>query len=151
MVALIEDSWLAGFVDGEGCFFISPWSAKRGHLPGLSINLRADDVEILRECQRVFGGVINLRPGKGNRAPQYRWAVHSKTGLTKLVDYFDTHPLRAKKRRDYAIWREAAITYVNSTCNHSDLPVFKRLLEEGRVYQDLPEEEVSIAPLRAVS
>lgn len=37
--------------------------------------------------------------------------IETKEGCRRLVDVLDRFPLRAKKARDYAIWREAVLTW----------------------------------------
>jgi hypothetical protein len=35
------------------------------------------------------------------------WIITKRAELGRLIEILDTYPLRAKKARDYAIWREA--------------------------------------------
>lgn len=114
---LREDAWLAGFADGEGHFSICPLRGARfpagSYQPRFEITLRDDDRPILEELVAAFGGAIKSshhNPSR-NQKPQARWTVGAKVGLRALVDYFDTHPLRAKKARDYAIWSCAVGLY----------------------------------------
>jgi hypothetical protein len=105
-------NWLAGFIDGEGCFqiYTQPHSktqmnfAYRCHF---SITLRRDDESILRELQRItgLGSIVHTQPNRGN--PAVRWQVHAKADCVALVILLDRYPLRAKKAADYAIWRQA--------------------------------------------
>ena len=45
------------------------------------------------------------------------WYVTSKRDLARLVAYFDQFPLRAKKARDYVLWREAVAIYLKGTAS----------------------------------
>jgi len=104
--------WLAGFADGEGCFYVThkPTHGTGEVMCGFAINLRADDEAILRECiARCGTGHITYTARRGNAGAQCRWTVESVRGTLRLVDIFDAHPLRAKKRHDYAIWRQAVV------------------------------------------
>lgn len=110
-------NWFAGFVDGEGCFTVRICTAKKpGGLPDIeaafSIILRKDDLPILQECQRRTGvgrislyGVITNRQGIRSN-PRARWEVRRHPQCMKIVEMLDRHPLRAKKSRDFVIWRE---------------------------------------------
>lgn len=52
-----------------------------------------------------------LAPGQGAAKPSARWQVYDRYGCAVIVSLFDRYPLRAKKARDYAIWREAVIEW----------------------------------------
>lgn len=112
--------WVSGFTDGEGSFMLRALHAsglqKWNALARFNITLRADDLEILVSIRQFFGcgrlrefanwrrgGILNAKPV----------AVFSVTNaadlVAKVIPHFDTFPLRAKKRRDYAIWREGVL------------------------------------------
>lgn len=156
MISLRDSAWFSGFVDGEATFYIQgPGSGQskrdRGHLPGLAICLRADDAAILVEIRREWSGNLNLRDSvavQDGRKPQIRWSVHNKAALASLIDYFDRHPLRTKKARDYAFWREAVVLYLAYGRNHPDLAVLKARMESARLYEE-PGEVVELRALRA--
>lgn len=109
--------WLSGFVDGEGCFQIN--RRKHGLAPCgfawvlvFSLGLRADDIGILYEVQRFWntGCVSTEHPHlNGYRAnPSAVYRVGSlKQHREVIVPHFLRYPLRAKKARDFEIWREA--------------------------------------------
>jgi hypothetical protein len=104
--------WLAGFIDGEGCFEVYR-NAAGWYCCRFTLNVRADDERILLEIQRRAGvGIVQAKRlahrGDGaDRKPQVRWVVINKPDCIGLVALLDRYPLRAKKARDYAIWREA--------------------------------------------
>lgn len=113
--------WFSGFTDGEGCFWIghnstatairemgSPY--RTGHF---TIKLRADDAPILKLAQSFFqcGRFVNDME-KGckvpNAKPQAGFTVNKVADLHNvIVPHFETYPLRAKKRRDFEIWKRA--------------------------------------------
>ncbi len=112
--------WLSGFVDGEGSFTITARGAARGsHTPGFALTLRDDDRGILDEIVRRtgIGRVYDLRAEQLSRGDGYRrggradWRVSNKVDALALVALFDRFPLRAKKRRDFDIWREAVLLW----------------------------------------
>lgn len=129
------NDWLAGFTDGEGSFGIyESYPKNPGLIPRFSIQLRADDLEIL-ECLRTeFGGTIRVFDDTSTSMPKASWRVLDKRGLMKLVSYFDSHPLRAKKAKDYAIWRRAVLAYASEGFRAPALPALRNALVAGRVY-----------------
>lgn len=109
-------NWLAGFIDGEGTFAIHRQNIDRRHDTygcKLIVKLRDDDREILDEIvrQTSIGSVIWKKPGLSGRnsRAQVAWQVQSRSDCRAAVSILDEYPLRAKKARDYAIWREAVL------------------------------------------
>jgi hypothetical protein len=110
--------WLSGFVDGEGHFGFC-FSAARPRLPKgnwhayIVIVLRADDHAVLKLIQSYWQcGTISdkKKPSNNlkNAKPQYRYYIDSIIHHTNIiVPHFERFPLRAKKQRDFLIWREA--------------------------------------------
>lgn len=92
--------WLAGFIDGEGCFLIT--RNHGGYSCAFRLGVRADDRPILDEIvQRTGLGSVSENRGMA------RWIVGSREDTLGLVLLLERAPLRAKKRRDAAIWSEA--------------------------------------------
>lgn len=127
-----DDAWLAGFADGEGYFQVAPHGAAFG--VRFFVKLRADDIGVLNALRDEFGGAINWVWPEGG-SPQAQWAVAGKRDLAKLVAYFDRFPLRAKKSRDYILWREAALAYIQRGGYAAELPLIREALMELRRYE----------------
>jgi LAGLIDADG endonuclease len=109
-------NWLAGFLDGEACFVIEKRTSAC-YSTRLSLVLRHDDAAIIAEIAATTGlGSIELKnsPSLDGR-PQIGWHVRTKADCAALVNLLDRYPLRAKKARDYAIWREAVGYWVASS------------------------------------
>lgn len=101
--------WLAGFIDGEGCFAIATNSNRRypSRCCHLRIQLRDDDTAILEAIRDKTGcGAIYHRTD-GPYSPRSSWYCYSRPDAVAMVEILDRYPLRAKKARDFAIWREA--------------------------------------------
>lgn len=108
--------WLAGFIDGEGCFCISRRNYAASRHQGFNllftISLRGDDAAVLAEIHERLGvGHRHTRPALGASKPAAEYRVVDKAGLLRIVDVFDRFPLRAKKAADFALWREAVFHY----------------------------------------
>lgn len=130
---MLHDAWLSGFADGEGCFALGRDRALI--IPAFTIKLRDDDGAVLRELQSVFGGRIHAEPRKSlTECPQLLWRVQSKADLPNLIGYFDNFRLRAKKARDYAVWREGVLIYIECGGRDPRLPALREKLMAGRRY-----------------
>lgn len=103
--------WLAGLIDGEGCFTIKAHT--RGtHAPAFSLHMRADEEGTLRLIERTLR-IGSITHSAREPHPMVRWTVQDKAGCGRLVDLLDKYPLRAKKRIDYATWREAVCEWTS--------------------------------------
>lgn len=106
-------NWLAGFADGEGSFQISSTRGRANWECSFKIGLRFDDRPILEEvCSRTGLGRTFHREERSGAHPACLWIVRRKREVQRLVEVFDAFPLRAKKQRDYLIWREAASYWI---------------------------------------
>ena len=68
--------WLAGLIDGDGCFQLS----KKGYA-SLEITMDIRDEHALQIIKNVYGGSIKLRSG----ANALRYRLHHKAGLLSLI------------------------------------------------------------------
>ncbi|KUK79198.1 MAG: Ribosomal protein 3/homing endonuclease-like fusion protein [Microgenomates bacterium 39_7] len=113
---VLNPSYVAGFVDGEGCFtiVISKHKQKRLGLDArlhFEIELRADDEEILRRIQKTLqcGRIYHLDYSKYGWAPHVEYKVSSIKDLTqKVIPFFKNHPLQAKKKHSFECFCQAA-------------------------------------------
>ena len=114
--------WLAGFMDGEGCFQVgrrvrTPARAETYvvYQPTFAVSLRADDAAVLDTIWRRTGmGHVYRRgtykeSGTSRACPQATWNMNGKADCLRLVELLDRYPLRSRKARDYAIWRDAVL------------------------------------------
>ena len=68
--------WLAGVIDGDGCFLVS----KQGYT-SLEITTGLEDLFLLRFIQNKLGGSVKMRSG----AKAYRYRLHNKEGMINLI------------------------------------------------------------------
>lgn len=69
--------WLAGVIDGDGCFLVS----KKGYC-SLEIVTQLRDKKILYLIKQQFGGSVKLISGNNH----LRYRLHHKKGLLNLID-----------------------------------------------------------------
>ena len=116
--------WLAGFIDGEGCFGIAQRQGEKHnssiyYFCFMSIKLRDDDRSIIEEIRCRTGiGSIYVNKARSNSKTGIQWLIINKSDCLSLVEILDKYPLRAKKSKDYAIWREAVLLWVSQPLGH---------------------------------
>lgn len=105
MNSVLNPNYIAGFVDGEGCFSITV-NKRNERLPEVrllfEIELEESDEEILRRisatlcCGKIYKVLYDKHPN---------WKPHSKLKVSnfrdiseKVIPFFTAYPLEAKKR-----------------------------------------------------
>jgi len=94
--------WLVGFVDAEGCFFVSIRKSKV--LIGEAVTLRFQitqhvrDLSLIRSLENTFGcGRVEI----SNKS----WACYVVTAfpdiLNKIVPFFDQYPMQGVKQKNF--------------------------------------------------
>ena len=103
----LEAQWVVGFVDGEGCFFVGinphPEMASGFQvLPEFTVVQHERDVQLLHALKSFFGcGVVRT-----NHGSRMAYRVRALDHLTeRIVPFFEQHPLKSKKRIDFAKFR----------------------------------------------
>ena len=112
----LPSEYIVGFVDGEGSFTLSVAKHKQkisGLDPRLifAIELRDDDEEILLSIQRTLncGRIYHLTYERYGWYPHTLFKVSSiKEIRSKVIPFFIKHPLRAKKRKSFELFCQAA-------------------------------------------
>jgi hypothetical protein len=114
----LSPDYLVGLTDGEGCFYLNPrppytprskQSAVELHF---YIKLRGDHLPLLEKVKRAFGcGAIYLQSEKrANHSQCYRFEINSQRDIHEvLLPFFDKYPLQSPKRKDYKIFKQAAL------------------------------------------
>lgn len=110
----LQDAWLSGFTDAEGCFNVSITASTRYTL-GFVIKMRyildQKDSIILNKIYELFGfGKVTLRSGTND---VYRYTATGFKALNDVIIYFKLFPLHTKK----AISLEKWLTVHNQVSN----------------------------------
>ena len=107
----LEAQWVAGFVDGEGCFYVginAHPEMKAGYqvLPEFTVVQHERDVQLLYALKQFFGcGVV--RQNHGDRmAYRVRGVEHL---VERIIPFFEKHPLKSKKHLDFLKFRNVLI------------------------------------------
>jgi len=104
----LQDAWLSGFTDAEGCFNVSITTNSRytlGHVIKMRYLLVAPlqkDSVILNKVYELFGfGKVTLRSGTDN---VYRYTATGFKPLKDVIVYFNLFPLQTKKALSFEKW-----------------------------------------------
>ncbi len=106
----LDAEWIAGFVDGEGCFYVAinkqpkmilGWQV----LPEFRIVQHERDIKVLHEIQRTLG-VGQVTRNHGDR---FEVRVRGIQNLKKLIVFFRKHPLHTIKKENFETFSEIII------------------------------------------
>jgi hypothetical protein len=104
-----DPHWLAGFVDGEGCFFVSLMGSST-HKLGSRVQLRFLITQHIRDEQLIKSLVNYLSCGKiykGSKRDVVDFVVTRFTDLSgKIIPLFDLYPLQSSKAKDLADFKK---------------------------------------------
>ena len=101
----LQDGWLSGFTDAEGCFNVSITANSRyklGHVIKMRYILDQKYSDILSRVYELFGfGKVTLRSGTDN---VYRYTATGFKALNDVIEYFKKFPLQTKKAFSFEKW-----------------------------------------------
>ena len=101
----LDTSWIVGFVDGEGCFYIGinkmenmtlGWQV----LPEFRVVQHVNDEQILHRIRSYFQ-FGDIRVNHGDRRD---FRVRGMKNLNEIVKFFRDNPLQTKKRKDFELF-----------------------------------------------
>ncbi len=99
----LNENWVVGFVDGEGCFHVGinvhkEMSIGYQVLPEFTIVQHQRDEQLLHEIKSFFGcGVV-----RRNHGERLSFRVRALNHLQQIiVPFFVSNPLQSKKRADF--------------------------------------------------
>lgn len=107
-----DPNWLAGFTNGEGCFFISirkSSSCKIGKAVTLKFQIaqHSRDTELMRNIITILGcGRIELNL---SRSVVYFVVMKFEDITLKVIPFFGKYPIKGAKISDYHSFKKAAI------------------------------------------
>lgn len=107
----LDEQWIVGFVDGEGCFHVSinqhnEMTAGYQVLPEFTVVQHERDVHLLHAMKAFFGcGVV-----RSNHGDRMAYRVRGLEHLTeKIVPFFEKYSLRTQKRFDFLKFRQVVL------------------------------------------
>jgi hypothetical protein len=119
------NNFIAGYVSGEGSFYISAPRTSAGQLQcGFSLKVRDDDRELVEMVRLALDMAGRIYPIESKRY-QYEWDTVKRHDavtlmirrLSELVNtvipFFERYPLRGKKRINYDLWKQVVLMMWN--------------------------------------
>jgi hypothetical protein len=98
----LQDAWLSGFTDAEGCFNVSVTRNARyalGNVVKMRYILDQKDSTILLTIQNLFGfGKVTLRTKTDG---VYRYTATGFKSMSDVISYFKAFPLYTKKAQSF--------------------------------------------------
>jgi len=116
----LNDSWISGFVDAEGCFSVSIRNKTKGFNIIFDIAQnnfsqigKSDLVQepVLRYLEKLFSVGKAYQSNSRPKASGYR--VSGLKATATLMPYFDKHPLLTDKYISYMLWKELHLRFLN--------------------------------------
>ncbi|PIR91220.1 endonuclease [bacterium (Candidatus Gribaldobacteria) CG10_big_fil_rev_8_21_14_0_10_37_46] len=103
------ESYISGYVDGEGCFCISI-RPRKGNKTGwevvasFSVSQNEDRAEVLRLIKEYFKCGF-IRRNVGDKTLKYE-TRNLNALLTKIIPHFKNYPLQSGKQKDFEIFKK---------------------------------------------
>lgn len=104
----INDYWLRGLTDAEGCFTCSILN-KGYHFQFLLPQLGLNNYHILLHLRELLGG----RVSRHSKVNTFELRVYGIKNIEILFKYFDRHSLLSNKSLSYKIWKEIHESLIN--------------------------------------
>lgn len=106
---ILNNSWLSGFIDAEGCFNVTLFKRKSMAL-GYQVKLRfmidqkdsLDNMLFIKDQLNLF--LINRKLKKGSNGIMHRIESNSFVKVPLIVDYINTFRLKTKKQESFDKW-----------------------------------------------
>jgi hypothetical protein len=107
--------FIAGYVSGEGSFYISAPKTSAGQVQcGFSLKVRDDDRELVEMVRRTLDNVGHIYPSAAGRGTAVTLMIRRLGELINtVIPFFDLYPLRGKKHANYDLWKQAVLMMWN--------------------------------------
>lgn len=107
----LEDAWLSGFTDAEGCFSLRIFKQRgKDYVKNVFILDQKDELNILNEISLLLSEKRLGKLRKTKNGNMYRIEIScndiNKIIYKKIINYFDIYELKTTKKKSYLIWKE---------------------------------------------
>ena len=109
LIKMNLESYISGYVDGEGCFCISIRPRKSNKIgwevvASFSVSQNQDRAEVLRLMKKYFKCGF-IRRNICDKTLKYE-TRNLNTLLTKIISHFENYPLQSGKQKDFKIFEK---------------------------------------------
>ena len=123
------NSYISGFVDGEGCFCVSFQPSKRHRFgwevrPSFSVSQNAERAELLQVIQKSWECGF-IRPDRSDKTLKFEVRTIGDL-VSKVIPHFRSYPLMSSKQAD--VVRFARICELVSEGRHLELKGFETIV-----------------------
>jgi hypothetical protein len=110
-----SNHFIAGYVSGEGSFYISAPKTPSGQLQcGFSLKVRKDDRELVEMVRHTLDNVGHIYLSEAGHGTPVTLMIRRLGELVNtVIPFFDLYPLRGKKRVNYELWKRAVLMMWN--------------------------------------
>lgn len=103
----LQDSWIAGIIDGEGCFFCSLLSTSSAYRVGFLLTQKWEaNKYVLEHIMNLFSKNLSASGSVRPRSNSDVWdlKINGVSNCKGLYLYFDKYSLKTKKKDSYLKW-----------------------------------------------
>ena len=123
------NSYISGYVDGEGCFCVSFQPSGRHRLgwevrPSFSVSQNADRAQLLYLIQEMWG-CGSIRPDRSDKTLKFE-VRNVRDLVSKVIPHFEAFPLMSSKQMDFD--RFAKVCRIISDDRHRELEGFSEIV-----------------------
>jgi LAGLIDADG endonuclease len=121
----LNDAWLSGFTDAEGCFSLTLLSNSLAYHLRFILSKKWDiNKSIFIHIASLFNvGFISTHSAPNN----WQYTVNGVKNTVSIFPYFDQHALQTKKRDSYLLWKELRMQLINK--DHLNLESRKEMIK----------------------
>jgi LAGLIDADG endonuclease len=123
LLPTLQDYWLAGFTDAEGCFTLSLLTNSKGYRLRYTLSQKWEVNKIILQhiSSEVFFGVGSVRAH--SVAENWEYVINGVKNTALIIPYFDTHSMYTKKKQSYNLWKELRLLLINGSHLNSETRV----------------------------
>jgi len=123
------NSYISGFIEGEGCFCVSFQPSKRHRFgwevrPSFSVSQNADRAELLYEIQKLWGCGF-IRPDRSDKTLKFE-VRNGEDLAAKVLPHFRQYPLFSSKQTD--LERFIEVCELVSKRKHLEIEGFREIV-----------------------
>jgi len=107
----LETQWVVGFIDGEGCFYVSCLK-KDDMTVGYQVQPELIVIQHQQDIQILYGLKDFFKCGSVTRNHDDLWCWRIKNlnhFLNKIIPFFETHQLKTKRKQEFLVFREICL------------------------------------------